>query len=622
MSKGYTGKILDIDLSSQKAEVIPLDTEKARKFIGGKGLGGILLFERMKPQIDPLSPESQLLFVTGPITGTYCPSTRTVVIGKSPLTGTYCDSYVGGHFGPELRYAGYDVLCLRGKCDEPSYVFIQDDKIEVKPARHLWGMDTVQTDEAIKKEVGRDVHIASIGPAGERLVKYSLISVDVHRQAARGGLGAILGSKNLKAVAVKGTGSIPIVQPDRFMKIAKQIKAEILAPENAGMVTLRRIGTGRSTLFSSSQDLYPTRNFQTGTFPEVEKISGEAMRKTFWVKDKACFGCPINCSKLGFVGSGKYKGTVVEGIEYETSTLLGANLEISNLEMIAAANELCDRLGLDALSAGNIIGFVMECFERGLIDERRTDGVRLNFGNGEAVLEMLRKIAFREGIGDLLAQGVRTVAREFGQGSAHFAMEVKGLEFPGWEVRSSPGMGLAYATAERGADHERAFPIAYEVRGAKTPDGRVLDRYGVEGKAYVTKYDQDMNAFFFSVALCDMVIGAVGQERCVDLVNAATGWKMEAEEVPLIGERIWNMVRLFNVREGYSRKEDTLPERVFQDPLTSGVAVGKTINRQDFEKMLDDYYKIRGWDKNGVPTREKCRELDLEDSYRQLNLKP
>ncbi len=618
MSKGYTGKILDIDLSSGKAEVIPLDAEKARKFIGGKGLGGVLLFERMKPRVDPLSPESQLLFVTGPITGSYCPSTRTVVIGKSPLSGTYCDSYVGGHFGPELRYAGYDVLSLRGKCEEPSYVFIQDDKIEVRPASRLWGMDTVQTDEAIKKEVGRGVHIASIGPAGERLVKYSLISVDVHRQAARGGLGALLGSKNLKAVAVKGKGSIPLDQPDRFMKIAKQIKAEILDPGNAGMITLRRIGTGRSILFSSNQDLYPTRNFQTGTFPEVEKISGEAMRKTFWVKDKACFGCPINCSKLGFIGSGRYQGTVVEGVEYETSTLLGANLDIDNLEVIAAANELCDRLGIDTLSAGNILGFVMECFDRGIVNEKTLDGIRLEFGNGEAVLKMLRKMAFREGIGDLLAKGVREVAREFGQGSETFAMEVKGLEFPGWEVRSSPGMGLAYATAERGADHERAFPIAYEVRGAKTPDGRTLDRYGVEGKAYVTKFDQDMNAFYFSAALCDMVIGAVGQQRCVDLLNAATGWEMESEEVPEIGERIWNMVRLFNVREGYRRKEDSLPERVFRDPLKSGVAEGKAINRQDFEKMLDEYYEIRGWDKNGIPTQKKCRDLGLESYYREL----
>lgn len=619
VNKGYTGKILDIDLSSKKSEVIPLDSVKARKFIGGKGLGGVLLFERMGARVDPLSPENKLLFVTGPLTGTYCPSTRTVVIGKSPLSGTYCDSYVGGHFGPELKYAGYDVLSLDGKCNEPSYIFIHNDRVEVRPAGHLWGLDTAQADEAIKKEVGHDAHIAAIGPAGERLVKFSLISVDVHRQAARGGLGAVLGSKNLKAIAVRGTGSILIDQPDRFMKIAKKIKSEILNPENAGMASLRRIGTGRSILFSSSQDLYPTHNFQTGHFPEVENISGETMRKVFWVKDKACFGCPINCSKLGFVRSGKYRGTVVEGIEYETSTLLGANLEISDLGLIAAANELCDRLGLDTLSAGNVIGFVMECFEKGIVSEKDLDGLRLEFRNGEAVLEMLRKIAFREGIGDLLSQGVREVARAFGKGSEKFAMEVKRLEFPGWEVRSSPGMGLAYATAERGADHERAFPIAYEVRGAKTPDGKTLDRYGVEGKAFVTKYDQDMNAFFYSVALCDMVTGAVGQERCVDLLNAATGWNMTSEEVPLIGERIWNIVRLFNVREGFSREEDTLPERVFRDPLTTGVAAGKTIDRQNFEKMLNEYYEIRGWDRNGIPTQKKCKELGLNSYYQRLN---
>jgi aldehyde:ferredoxin oxidoreductase len=321
------------------------------------------------------------------------------------------------------------------------------------------------------------------------------------------------------------------------------------------------------------------------------------------------------------VKSGKYQGTIVEGVEYETSTLLGANLYIDHLEAIAAANELCDRLGLDTLSTGNILGFVMECFERGMVDEKDLDGIRLEFGNEDAVLAMIKKIAFREGIGDVLSQGVKNVARSFGKESEKFAMEVKGLEFPGWEVRSSPGMGLAYATAERGADHERAFPIAYEVRGAKTPDGRILDRYGVEGKAYVTKYEQDMNAFFYSVALCDMVTGAVGKARCVELLNTATGWEMEAEEVLNIGERIWNMIRLFNVREGFNRKDDVLPERVFKDPLSSGIAQGKLINRDDFEKMLEEYYDLRGWDKNGIPTQEKCRALGLDRYYRKMTIK-
>ncbi len=616
--KGYQGKVLVIDLSLKKAETLPLNSGTARKFMGGKGLGGVLLFDRTSGGIDPLSPESEILITTGPLTGTYCPSTRAVIIGKSPATGTFCDSYVGGHLGAELKFAGYDALCIRGRSEEPCFVFIHDGHIQFRPALHLWGKDIVETDELIKKEIGRDVHIAGIGPAGEKLVSYALISVDVHRQAARGGLGAVFGSKNLKAVAIKGSGSIPLDQPERFMKIAKEIKAEILNPNNLGMATLRRIGTGRSILFSSSQDLYPTRNFQTGTFPTVEKISGETMRESFWVKDKACFGCPINCSKLGFVRSGKYRGTVVEGVEYETSTLLGANLEIDHLQAIASANELCDRLGLDTLSTGNVLGFVMECFEKGIVSERDLDGIRLEFGNEEATLEMIRRIAFRTGIGDLLAQGVRKVAQEFGEGSEAFAMQVKGLEFPGWGVHASPGMGLAYATAERGADHERAFPIAYEVRGAKTPDGRVLERYGTEGKAYVTQYDQDTNAFYYSVALCDMVIGAVGQERCIALVNAATGWEMEPKEVYPIGERIWNIIRLYNVREGFRRKDDQLPERVFRDPLTTGIAKGKAVNKDDFQIMLDDYYRLRGWDKDGIPSREKCEELGLNDYYHNL----
>ena len=611
ITKGYRGKILDIDLSSKKYKISNLDEQQARKFIGGKGLGGILLFEKMKAGVDPLSPESVIMFVTGPLTGTYCPSTRTVIIGKSPASRTFCDSYVGGHFGPAMKYAGYDAVCIHGKSEEPCYLFLSDETVEFKPATHLWGKDTVETDQTIKQEIGRDVNIAAIGPAAENLIPYSLISVDVHRQAARGGLGAVFGSKNLKAVALRGNGSIKIHDPDQFMKTAKEIKREILDSGNEGMVTLRRIGTGRSTLFSSSQGLYPTRNFQSGTFDRVENLSGETMREKFWVKHKACFGCPINCSKFGIVRTGRYKGAMVEGVDYETTSLLGANLDVGSLEAVAAANELCDRLGLDTLSAGNTIGFVMECFEKGIVNEKDLDGICLRFGNDEAVMEIIRKIANREGIGDLLARGVAQVAKEFGHGSEEFAMHVKNLEIPGWGIRAAPGMGLAYATAERGADHERAYPIAYEVKGAKTPDGKTLQRYGTDGKAFVTILDQDMNAFYFSAALCDMVTGAIGKDRCVKLMNAATGWNMEVEEVSQIGERIWNVIRLFNVREGFTRKEDNLPQRIFKEALSDGIAQGRRVNEEDFETMLDDYYTLRGWDKNGVPTKDKCSELGL-----------
>jgi len=618
ITKGYRGKILNIDLTSRKYQIIELDTEKARKFIGGKGLGGILLFEHMKTETDPLSPESVIMFVTGPLTGTFCPSTRTVIIGKSPASRTFCDSYVGGHFGPTLKYAGYDALCIYGKSEEACYLYIDDDKIEFRPAHHLWGKDTVDTDHAIKQELGRDVHIATIGPAAENLIQYSLISIDVHRQAARGGLGAIFGSKNLKAVAVRGGGSIVLNNPDQFMKTAKKIKQEILDSNNQGMKTLRRIGTGRSTVFSSNQGLYPTRNFQTGTFNGVENLSGEAMREKFWVKHKACFACPINCSKFGIVRTGKYKGAMVEGVDYETTTLLGANLDIDNLEFVVAANELCDRLGMDTLSVGNTIGFVMECFEKGIVTEKDLDGIRLTFGNDDAVMKIIRKIAYREGIGDLLAKGVAQVAKEFGHGSEEFAMHVKNLEIPGWGIRAAPGMGLAYATAERGADHERAYPISYEVKGAKTPDGKTLDRYGTEGKASVTIFDQDMNAFFFSAALCDMVTGAVGKERCIELINSATGWNIEVAEAQEIGERIWNIIRLYNVREGFTRKDDKLPERIFKDSLQTGIAKGRTLKREDFEKMLDDYYVLRGWNQYGIPTKEKCIELCLEENYKYI----
>jgi aldehyde:ferredoxin oxidoreductase len=614
------GKILKIDLTSGKITKENLDLNTVEKYIGGKGYAAKLLWDMTPAGVDPLGPENTLIFATGPLTGTLCPSTRMCVVTKSPLTGTYNDSYVGGHFGNELRFAGYDYLAIVGESETPSYLWIDDDKVEIKDASWLWGKDTFETEEKLReRHEDRTIRVACIGPAGEKLVKYACVNVDLYRQAARGGGGTVMGSKRLKAVAVRGTGTVETKDRSRFEQLAAEAYAAI--ETNEGLYTMKRWGTGRSVIFSSDQSLYPTRNYQSETFEGVENLSGEAMERELWVKRKACFNCPIHCGHLAVVKSGEYAGTVVEGIEYETTALLGADCGVDDLAAVANANMLCDKLGLDALSTGGSIAFAMECYEKGILTEKETDGLKLRFGNHGAMNKMIVKIAKREGIGDLMAEGVRIASEKIGKNSERFAMHVKGLELPGWAIRGAPSMGLAYATADRGGCHQRAWPISYEL-GSKTPDGQISERFNPQGKALGTKFDQDIGASLYSLIACDFSTGAIGTQRYIDLLNAATGWTYDKDKFMEAGERIWNLIRAFNVREGITKKDDTLPPRIFEDALPAGIAKGKVVPRKDFERMLDEYYQLRGWDvKTGVPTYETLKKLGLEDIARQLKVK-
>ena len=336
----------------------------------------------------------------------------------------------------------------------------------------------------------------------------------------------MMGSKKLKAVAVRGTGEVKVADPDTFERLSAEASKSIEVDE--GLSSMKRWGTGRSVLFSSARDLYPTRNFQTGTFEHVENLSGEAMEKGFWVKTRACFGCPIHCGHLGVTRSPEYPQAVVEGIEYETTALIGANCCIASLDAVAYANMLCDKYGLDTLSTGNVIAWAMECFEKGIVNQKMTDGLRLEFGSDKALIEMIERIGERKGFGDLLGEGVKRASTKIGKGSEAFAMHVKGLELPGWGIRASPGMGLAYATADRGACHQRAWPIAYEVKGAKGPDGKLVERYGPEGKALVTKTDQDGNATLFSLVACDFATGATGWNRYLGMLKRGNRYEDDA----------------------------------------------------------------------------------------------
>jgi aldehyde:ferredoxin oxidoreductase len=615
--KGFAGTILNVDLSDEMILKENVEPDSVRDYIGGKGYAARLLWERTPEGVDPLEPENLVIFATGPLTGTLCPATRMCVVTKSPLTGTYNDSYVGGHFGNELKFAGYDYLIVRGKAEAPVYLWMDDENVEIRDAKWLWGKDTFETEERLKdRHEDRTIRVACIGPAGERLVRYASVNVDLYRQAARGGIGAVMGAKNLKAIAVRGTRCVEMENPDRFDQLASESYNAI--ETNEGLYTMKRWGTGRSVLFSSDQSLYPTRNYQSETFEGAENLSGESMDRRIWVKRKACFNCPIHCGHLAAVRSKKYQGAIVEGIEYETTALLGADCGVDDLGAVTNANMLCDRLGLDTLSTGSSIAFAMECFEKGILTEKDTSGIRLKFGNHEAMNEMIVKIAERKGLGDLLAEGVKIASEKIGKHSGRFAMHVKGLELPGWGIRGAPSMGLAYATADRGGCHQRAWPISYEL-GSRTPDGKLSERYNPEGKALGTKYDQDLGAALYSLIACDFSTGAIGTQRYIDLLNAETGWTFDQNTFMETGERIWNLIRAFNIREGITKKDDTLPPRIFEDPLPVGIAKGRVLPKEDFERMLKEYYELREWNLNsGIPTYEKLKKLRLEDVAERL----
>ena len=608
---GYVGKILKIDLTSEKIDIIRTENYfNIDLFIGGKGLAAYTLWKELKTGIDPFSEDNLLVFATGPLTGTLCPGTRMCIATKSPLTGLFCDSYVGGHLGAEIKMAGYDAVIIGGKSEKPVYIWIHDENVEICNAENLWGLDTFRTEEIIRKEKGdMTIRVACIGPAGEKLVRFAHVNVDRYRQAGRGGTGAVMGSKNLKALAVKGTGVIPIYNVEEFMEKAKEAHRAVLENETAR--ARKRWGTARTIIFTADQDLLPTRNFREATFEAAENLSAEVLEKKFWIKHKACHSCPINCGKLGVVRSGRYAGTVVEGIEYETLALIGANCGIGNYEAVAYANLLCDMLGLDTISTGNVIAFAMECYEEGILTEKETEGLKLNFGNEESAIRLIEKIARREGLGDLLAEGVKRASEKSNSRCRRFAMHVKGLELPGYDVRASPGMSLAYVTADRGGCHTRSWPISYEISG-KAPDGTIIDRYSTEKRAYIVKRQQDETTACDTLVACWFLKTAVGNERYVGMLNAAAGMKLTVEEFLAVGERIWNLTRLFNIREGLRRENEDLPDRAFEDPIPSGIAKGRKLEKSQLEYMLREYYINRGWDESGIPRKEKIKQLKLD----------
>jgi len=594
----YFGRALDLDLSSGEQKMYDVPERIIKEYVGGKGLGARILYDELEPGVDPLSPLNVLIFVTGPLTSTIAPTSgRWAVVTKSPHTGVFLDSQVGGHFGAALRRAGVDVLIVRGKAESPVYIYVENGKAELRDAGHLWGKGIIGTEDELKR-IHPGCKVGSIGPAGEHLVTFSMIGFDYFRQAGRGGAGAVMGSKNLKAVVVKPGGEVKYYDKSAMQSIVSRLLE--LIRENSVLKQRTEIGTPMWVKMANDGGFLPTRNFSKGVYECYEDVSGEAMKQRIWVKNKACYGCPIACGKLTRVREGKYKGNEVEGPEYETVALLGSNCEIRQIESVAFLNRVCDDLGLDTISAGGVLGFAMECYERGLLKD--TDGLQLHFGNEEAAAKLLMKIAYQDGIGKIFSRGVRQAAREIGQGSDKFAIHVKGLELPGVEPRGSWGMALAFATADRGGCHQRAWTPTAELKG-------LLPRFSTEQVAKFIRETQNERSVCFSLVLCDFVPFTPADFS--ELLFDATGISLSMEEYMVTGERIWNLTRMFNVREGITRKDDTLPQRIMEEPSPEGPAKGKVISKEILDEMLDEYYGLSGWDKNGIPKDETLERLKL-----------
>lgn len=607
---GYTGKVLRVDLGSEKISTEPLNKEWARQFIGGKGLGARYLFEELEPGVDPLSPENVLSIWTGPLVGTLVPLTsRYVIVTKSPLTGTFLDSYAGGFFGPEMKYAGFDGVIIKGKAKKPVYLWLNDGKAEIRDAKNIWGKDTYKTEELIRKETGEKMaRVASIGVAGENLSLISSVTSDLTRNAGRGGTGAAFGAKNLKAVAARGTLGVEVNDMDSLLPLVKEmIKTDVVDnPDHSGMIT---DGTPVLVEMSNDAGILPTRNWHEGVFEGHDGINSESIKTRVLVRKRACFDCALACGSWSKVRAGLFSGAATEGPEYETLGLCGSNCGIKNVEAVIKFVEDCDRHGLDSISTGNAVALAMDLFEKGVLSKDDVNGLDLRFGNEEAYAKMPAMIAERKGVGDLLAEGALRAGRKIGHGADGMVMHVKGLEYPAYDPRGTIGMALAYATSDRGACHLRAWPVATDAYGSADP-------WSTEGKAATCVEDQTRTSVKWSFIFCDFY--GVNFPNMAKYYSVATGYPSSEDELRKTGRRIWNLTRAFNYREGFARKDDTLPERMASEPLPSGKAAGKAVPKESFEKMLSEYYALWGWDDQGRPTKAALQEAGLGEIAAKL----
>jgi aldehyde:ferredoxin oxidoreductase len=597
---------VDLDTGTTKIESTP--TELIHEWLGGRGFVSKILYDEVPSDADPFGPENRLVIAPGPFTGLFIPAGSKCEFGAiSPASNGVGDSNMGGHFGPELRYAGYDGVVIRGVSPEPVILVIDDRKVELRPAGDHWGKGSLETEAALKRELGEPFQIATVGPAGENGVAFSCITHFFGRQAGRAGVGAVMGKKGLKAVAVHGTGSVPVHDPKGLYTHTSTIIER--TKSNPLYDPWVKYGTGMFVGWSNEQGTFPTRNFQTSHFEEWEKLDGEFLHAHNVVRDKACMGCWMRCGKHCRIRRDGAPDDHVEGPEYETTALMGGNCGISDINTVAHLNRLSDDLGMDTISAGSTAAFAIECFEKGILTKKDLDGRELGWGDAEGVEFVLRKIAAREGVGELLAQGTRKAAQKLGRDSIKFAVQTKGLEWSGYESRWAPSQMLCFMTADIGAHHNRGWAITVDV---------ATGREEVKGKADPVIYLQHIRPLFDTWCICRLQWGEldVMPDEYAESFHLVTGRKVPMDEMLRISEKIWNLNRVqFLLRNGGpGRKHDTAPARFHEEPVPSGPAKGKHIPLDRAQIMLDEYYAGRGWDGDGNPTRELLEDLGIGDA--------
>jgi len=607
----YVKRILHVDLSTGKTEIEPLKEEMAKKYIGGIGLGMRLFLDNSKAGVDPLSPENPIIFATGPLSGTMAPSAGNsyAVISKSPATGGVAESKAHGFFGSELKRAGYDAVIFKGKAEKLVYVWIDDDSVQLINAEHLKGKSPHETDVAIREELGDHyIRVSAIGEAGEKVVRVASIINDEFRAIGRTGMGAVMGSKNLKAFAVRGTNDVNVANPEEFTEFIKMIHERMKGPATR---KYRTLGTPENVLVLNSIAALATRNFTQATFEGAEKVSGEYLNERYIKKIIGCATCGMRCDHIGVVPEGPYKGSTAR-VEFECLWALGPNCGVDRLDAIIEAIYQCDYYGMDGISTGGIIGFAMDCYEHGILTKKDTDGLDLRFGNAEALVEMVKRIGSRKGwLSNVLAEGTMRAAEKIGKGAEKYANHIKGLELPGYELRTLKTAALGFAVSFRGACHLRSGAYSPDVKGK-------VDRFKIEkGRGKIVMDGEDLYNVVDSLILCKFSRGVFyeGLKEMAKYYTLATGIEISSEELRQAGERINNLARLINIREGKGTREyDTLPPKIMSVPVPDeGVAKGAFVNQKEFDIGLDDYYETRGWTKEGIPTIEKLKELGLND---------
>ncbi|MCJ7613166.1 aldehyde ferredoxin oxidoreductase family protein [Candidatus Bathyarchaeota archaeon] len=621
MKNGFTGKILRINLTKEKTSFETLEETFYRRYFGGRGLISYILLNELEPKTDPLGPENKLIFACGPVTGApVSGSGRNSVGAKSPLTGAYGEAEAGGYWGAELKRAGYDAIIVEGKASSPVYLWIQDQKVELRDASSLWGLEIKKSQETIRKDLDdKTVKVAQIGPGGEKLVRYASVVNDLNHVAGRCGMGAVMGSKNLKAVAVKGSVNVPVRKPKRLRKLARWMAQNV---DSVARV-LHTYGTGAEMDAGLEVGNLPVRNFRDGDFPEVDSISAEALKESVGVGMGTCFACAVACKKEVKVTAPWTVEPEYGGPEYETLASLGSNCGVSDLKAVCKANELCQRYSIDTISTGVTISFAMECFEHGLLTKKDTGGIDLSFGNAESMLKMVELIGEKQGLGTLLAEGTKRAAEQIGNGAEEFAVHVKGQEVPMHDPRLKRGEALGYAVSPTGADHVHnihdtflypKLPNSYHSLG-------VLEAVPIEdfGPKKVRLYKivgewRTLNNF---LVMCLFTPWSVIQK--VAIVRSVTGWNTTAYELMNVVERGNTLARIFNLREGFTEKDDWLPQRFFK-PKTSGALNKTSVNPEELQQAKLLYYDMMGWTEQGVPKQSALEELDIGWAANKISL--